>query len=76
MKALRIFAFAAFLALGSAVAPQAASAYKYYIIKPDKTKVMFHAANRMAAIQYFRNVYKGHGVLTNRPNGGGELDFK
>lgn len=31
MKALRIFSFVAFLALGSAIAPQTASAFTYYV---------------------------------------------
>lgn len=76
MKALRIFAFAAFLALGSAIAPQTASAYKYYITKPDGSQEMFEAENSAAAVNYFRNEYQGEGVLTKRPNGGGLLDFK
>ena len=76
MKALRIFAFVAFLALGSVVAPQTASAYKYYITKPDGTQEMFRAKNSDAAIYHFRNTYKGRGVLTKRSNGGGVLDFK
>ncbi len=76
MKALRIFAFAAFLAVGSAIAPQTASAYKYYITKPDGTQIMIKAKNSAAAVNYFRNEYQGEGVLTKRPNGGGLLDFK
>lgn len=76
MKALRILTFAAFLALGSAIAPQTASAYKYYITKPDGTQEMFRAKNPDAAIKYFKNEYKGKGVLTKRSNGCGLLAFK
>lgn len=74
MKALRIFAFAVFLALGSAIAPQTASAYKYYITKPDGSQEMFEAENSAAAVHYFREHYQ-EGVLTKRPNGG-LLDFQ
>ncbi len=76
MKTLRIFAFVVLGALGSAIAPQTASAYKYYITKPDGTQKMFRAKSPDAAIKYFKNEYNGKGVLTKRSNGGGILAFK
>ena len=74
MKALRIFAFVAFLALGSVVAPQTASAYTYYVTLSDGTQKSFEAENAAAAVHYFRENFT-EGVLTKRPNGG-LLDFQ
>lgn len=72
MKALRIFAFAAFLAVGSAIAPQTASAYKYWVTFNDGSKYMFHADSKEAAVAKFLelDLQGEHATLSSRPNGG------
>lgn len=74
MKVLRIFVFAAFFAVGSAIAPQTASAFTYYVTLSDGSQKHFEAENSAAAVHYFREHYT-EGVLTKRPNGG-LLDFQ
>lgn len=72
MKALRFLAFAAFLAMGSAVAPQTASAYKYWVTFNDGSKYMFVAANKQEAMDKFLelDLQGQHATLSSRPNGG------
>ena len=76
MKTLRLFAFAAFLALGSVVVPQTASAYKYYIHVGDGNLITVNANNSSDAIFLFNDlINKGYldpntAWLTKRPNGG------
>lgn len=55
MKALRIFSFVAFLALGSAIAPQTASAFTYYVTLSDGTQYKFEASNVEEAINFFNH---------------------
>lgn len=76
MKALRVFAFAAFLALGAVIAPQTASAYKYYIHVGDGNVITMRADNSQDAIDEFNDLINqgfldpNTAWLTKRPNGG------
>ena len=72
MKKVRFLSLAAILALGSFVAPQTASAYKYYGTQADGSRTMFRANSPEEAAIKFADMNKRgiHGVLTKRPNGG------
>ena len=74
MNKVRLFSIAAVIALGSFIAPQTASAYKYHVTLPNGTHATFDAKNSAEAVDYFREHYK-EGVLMKRPNGG-ILDFQ
>lgn len=53
MKKVRFLSLAAILALGSFVAPQTASAYKYYVTQADGSRTMFRANSpEEAAIKF------------------------
>lgn len=65
---------AAIVALSGFIAPQTASAYKYYVTLPDGRHEVLDAENSAEAVHYFREHYD-KGVLMIRPNGG-ILDFQ
>lgn len=65
---------ASIVALSGFIAPQTASAYKYYVTLPDGTHEVLDAENSAEAVHYFCEHYD-KGVLMIRPNGG-ILDFQ
>ena len=72
MKKVKFLSLAAILALGSFVAPQTASAYKYYVTLDNGKRIMMKCDNRKDAINEFRsmNLQGHHAVLTSRPDAG------
>ncbi|HIW43499.1 MAG TPA: hypothetical protein H9986_00560 [Candidatus Prevotella stercoripullorum] len=60
------------MAVGSAIAPQTASAYKYWVTFNDGSKYMFHADSKEAAVAKFLelDLQGEHATLSSRPNGG------
>ena len=75
-EGIKNFCFCGLFALGSAVAPQTASAYKYYVHVGDGTVITVRADNSNDAIFLFNDlINQGYldpntAWLTKRPNGG------
>ena len=72
MKKVRFLSLAAILAIGSFVAPQTASAYKYYVTLDNGKRIMMRCDDRDDALEEFRkmDLQGHHAVLTSRPNAG------